>query len=238
MTEPSSDFNPIPPSAGSFHQQVQHQTVTARLPAHLGRGVFANATVVLCGQHEVVVDFLICVGKPEQLTARVVLPVAVAERFVMALQESLHKFQQQFGPRDPETGQPAPLPHPPAASQASGAVTGTEKVNPSGPVPVQSANANSVENTAAAEEHPRPSGPGINELYGEIKIDDALVGGVYANVVLIRHTATEFCFDFVSSIYPRSVVTARVFMPSPHVQPLLSSLINSIQQHYRRPPTT
>ena len=84
-------------------------------------------------------------------------------------------------------------------------------------------------NEPAAAGADQPVSPGIGELYGEIKMDESLIGGAYANVVLIRHTATEFCFDFVASIYPRSVVTARVYMPAPHAQPLLNSLINALQ---------
>ena len=46
-----------------------------------------------------------------------------------------------------------------------------------------------------------------------------MLSGRYANAVLIRHSATEFCFDFITNFYPQSAVSARVYIAAPHLGP-------------------
>jgi hypothetical protein len=53
--------------------------------------------------------------------------------------------------------------------------------------------------------------------------------GAYANALLIVHTAAEFCLDFIAHLYPRAVVTARVFLSAPQVPILLNSLTQAWQ---------
>ena len=54
-----------------------------------------------------------------------------------------------------------------------------------------------------------------------------MLGGSYANVVSITHTASEFCFDFIAQVFPRSAVTARVYMAAARTPELLASLKRS-----------
>ena len=74
-----------------------------------------------------------------------------------------------------------------------------------------------------------PAAPTIDDIYDELKIPESVSGGRYANAVMVRHSGTEFCFDFIANFYPRSVVTSRVYMAAPHVPPVLSSLLRSMQ---------
>jgi hypothetical protein len=81
------------------------------------------------------------------------------------------------------------------------------------------------------------------ELYEQLKLQDDVLSGSYANAVMIGHTPTEFCFDFITTFYPRSAVSCRVFMAAPGVPRLLESLKHSfekfqqkIAQHGNQPP--
>lgn len=83
--------------------------------------------------------------------------------------------------------------------------------------------------------------PTIAEIYDTLKLPDELLGGVYANGVMISHGAAEFGFDFIANFYPRSAVTCRVFMAAPQVPGLLATLQSSFQQFQakrQQPPQT
>lgn len=73
--------------------------------------------------------------------------------------------------------------------------------------------------------------PSIQEIYDALKLPDEMLGGVYANGVMISHSASEFGFDFIANFYPRSAVTCRVFMSAPQVPGLLATLNSSFQQY-------
>lgn len=61
---------------------------------------------------------------------------------------------------------------------------------------------------------PRPS---IEEVYDDLKLPDERLSGDYANAVMISHSASEFCFDFIANFFPRSAVSQRVFVSAPQV---------------------
>jgi Protein of unknown function (DUF3467) len=95
--------------------------------------------------------------------------------------------------------------------------------------------------TAAAAAGPPVS---AQELYEQLKLQDDVLSGNYANAVMIGHTPSEFCFDFITTFYPRSAVSCRVFMAAPGVPRLLESLKHSFEkfqqkftQHGNQPPT-
>jgi hypothetical protein len=81
---------------------------------------------------------------------------------------------------------------------------------------------------------PPPAPPPITEVYDQLKLPDEMLGGVYANTVVISHSPAEFCFDFICSFYPRSVVTSRVYLATPHVPELFESLKRSLEQYRQR----
>ena len=178
---------PTSGEGGTYQQELQHSQVSARVPEGVGQGVFSNGAIVMHGQHEFVIDFLLSMAPPRRIAARVVLPPTVVPLFVGALQENLSKYQQNFGP-------PPRLPTPPAGAPA----------------------------------------PPITEVYEQLKLPDDLLSGVYANTVMIVHSPAEFCFDFITSFYPRSAVSCRVYLTAPHVPQLLDSLSRSFDQYRRK----
>ncbi len=213
-----------------LHAEFQHRAVTARLREDVRGGVFANAAIVLSGNFEFVIDFVLRLGKPDLIMARVILPIPVAEQFVKALRGSIDNFEKQFGeisalpatPRSTDENSPqADHSQEEIISHDVGGFVGA--TTPEGTI--------SGENTSGNAKRGVPS---IDEIYDDLKLEDELLGGVYANAVLLRHSATEFCFDFVTNFYPRSCVNARVFMAAPQVKPLLNTISHSFEQFRER----
>ena len=66
--------------------------------------------------------------------------------------------------------------------------------------------------------------PRVQQLYDELKLEDEMLAGCYANAVMINHAASEFKFDFLANILPRSIVTSRVFMAAGQVPQVVASL--------------
>lgn len=81
---------------------------------------------------------------------------------------------------------------------------------------------------------PRPTPPAqrptIEEIYDNIKVADEELAGHFAEGVMIRHSAAEFCFDFVTQFYPNAAVSSRIFLSAPHVPPLLDALRANYQK--------
>lgn len=229
-------------------QQVQHASATARVPDQIGRGVFATGVIVLRGPNEYAIDFVQSLARPSRVAARVVLSPPVAGQFVIALEQAIEKYTATFGqpPHEPrpvpppqaggispgaagepgsQGGQPMAQPQPaleqgasqPAAAGAAGGAPGgglAGTAPPSAPQPVVP--------------QPPPQQPPIAEVYETLKLPDEMLGGTYANMASITHTASEFCFDFIAQFFPRSAVTARVYMAAPRALDLLGSLKRSI----------
>jgi hypothetical protein len=76
-----------------------------------------------------------------------------------------------------------------------------------------------------------PTPPSVEEIYNQLKLPEELMGGVYANGVLIVHTQAEFCLDFIAGFYPRASVISRVYLAAPQVTALLNALNQSFQQY-------
>jgi len=72
--------------------------------------------------------------------------------------------------------------------------------------------------------------PTPQEIYDDLKIPDAVLSGAYANGVMIGHGASEFVLDFLTSFYPQSAVSARVFMGCGQIPRLLESLHHAVRQ--------
>lgn len=70
----------------------------------------------------------------------------------------------------------------------------------------------------------------IDELYAQLKIADEMLEGSYSNAVMISHSPSDFVFDFIATFYPRSVVSARVFMSASQIPPFLNTLKKGFQQ--------
>ena len=72
--------------------------------------------------------------------------------------------------------------------------------------------------------------PTPQEIYDDLKMPDEVLSGTYANGVMIGHGATEFGLDFLTSFFPQSAVSARVFLASGQVPRLLDSLKGAVKQ--------
>ncbi len=96
--------------AGSFSQEVHYSHVSARVPEKVSRGVFSTGAMVFQGPHEFVIDFVLRMAQPQQIVARVVLPLSIMPSLIATLRENLNNYQAKFGP---PPAMPAP-PVPPA----------------------------------------------------------------------------------------------------------------------------
>ncbi len=197
-------------------QQIQHSSATARIPDEIGRGVFATAVIVLHGANEYTIDFVQSLARPNRVAARVILPPAVASQFVIALEQAIEKYTASYGqpPHEPRPPQPVAQPQPQPSAEKSAAAGGGE------------AGGQSAGGQAGGQQPPRPvpQPAPIADIYDTLKLPDDMLGGVYATMASISHTASEFCFDFIAQFFPRSAVTARVYMAAPRVPELLGSL--------------
>jgi len=187
LAVPLSDPVKFEPPPGAFTQQVQHASVSARVPERIGRGVFSTGALVIQGPHEFAIDFVLRMAHPQQVVARVLLPATIMPSLIGALRDNLGKYQAKFG-------NPPALPAPPPGAKP----------------------------------------PSIQEIYEQLKLPDELLGGAYANGVLISHSAAEFGLDFVTNLYPRAAVTCRVFMSAPQIPGLLATLNSSYQQYLNK----
>jgi hypothetical protein len=174
-----------PKQPSAFSQEFQQAHVGARVPEKVARGVFSTGALVLQGPTEFVLDFVLRMNQPQQVAARVVLPIPLLPRVIDALRENLERYKQAFGP-------PPALPVPP----------------------------------------PPPQPPSIEEIYDQLKLQEDQMSGAYANQVLVVHSAAEFCFEFITTFYPKASVSARVFLSAPHV-PILLNTLNQAWQNYQ-----
>lgn len=90
---------------------------------------------------------------------------------------------------------------------------------------------------------PQDKPPTIEEIYQDLKIADDVTVGAYANAVMVVHSASEFCMEFIAQFYPKSVITARVFVSAPQMPVLLNTMQQSWQNYQaksaqqQKPPT-
>ena len=61
-------------------------------------------------------------------------------------------------------------------------------------------------------------------FYEDLKLDDEILRGHYSNGAMINHTEFEFKIDFLTTLAPHPIVTARIFLSEPQVRRLLMSI--------------
>lgn len=217
--------------------QVRYSQVSARVPESVGEGAFASAVMVMTGPFEHVLDFIMRLSEKPRVVARVVLPTIVAGQFVRALEQNIANYEANFGslPKPPQFVRPPAKPDvepppPPAAGRQPNLFDEDE-------VPLEDVRGESPQWTAHPSEeelheppHTPPPPVDIEQIYDELRLPDSLLSGRYANAVLIRHSPTEFCFDFITNIFPRSAVSSRVYLAAANVGGLLQSLRRSLGQ--------
>ena len=72
------------------------------------------------------------------------------------------------------------------------------------------------------------------EIYEELKASDAVMTGRYANGMMIGHSQSEFRIDFLGHMFPRPIVTSRIFLSAPQVPRLHDSLARTWKQFLQR----
>ena len=88
----------------------------------------------------------------------------------------------------------------------------------------------------AAQPKPGQQQPPVNaeELYEQLKFKDSDMSGTYANAVMIGHSPTEFSFDFITTFFPRSAVSCRVYLAAPNARRFLESITQSYDQYQKK----
>ena len=251
---PDEEGNERPP------EELKHQQVAARVPEHVGRGVFSTGALVMTGGSEFILDFVLRMMRPHQIVARVVIPHRVMPQLIQVLRDNVQKYENRFGPivdlntlqnqaqqaSQEETSGEADPPQEPtpggqsqdepggAGAPAGGGADGGSAAAGAASAAEQAGDPERREERANPGGSPQANRPSVEEIYDDLKLPDELLSGVYANAVMISHSAAEFNLDFLTNFYPRSAVSCRLLMAAPHVPPLLSSLENTWRHLQRR----
>ncbi|HIA62401.1 MAG TPA: DUF3467 domain-containing protein [Planctomycetaceae bacterium] len=221
---------------------VTLRPVSALVPEHVSRGVFSTGVIAITGNTEFVLDFVLTIGTPSTVVSRVVCTHDVLRRIVAAIRRNVESFTGRVGALESEAGVESAQHTPPLVATESPAgdghipdSIGTEQfVGASIPVP-----GDSSEGLSSSGESPEKSGRDLKsnaikqnplDLYDDIIVPDEVQVGVYANGLIIGHTNSEFKLDFVSNMFPKSVVTSRIFMSAPQLVRLLDTLERTVQQ--------
>jgi hypothetical protein len=76
--------------------------------------------------------------------------------------------------------------------------------------------------------------PPLSEVYETLKFPDDVAVGAYANGAFITHSQAEFCLDFILSMFPRSIVTSRVYLAATYVPGLQNSLTQAWEKYRKQ----
>jgi hypothetical protein len=109
-----NEGKPTPPAnPNTFSQEIQIANLSARVPEKVARGSLATGVLVLQAANEFVLDFLIRMNQPHQVSARVILPVNLVPQLIEALKANLENYKKTFGMSPPTMPMPNPPPAPP-----------------------------------------------------------------------------------------------------------------------------
>ncbi|MCD0459391.1 DUF3467 domain-containing protein [Roseiconus lacunae] len=81
---------------------------------------------------------------------------------------------------------------------------------------------------------PEARRPTPQEIYDDLKLPDEVLSGTYANGVMIGHDQLGFGLDFLTSFFPQSAVSSRVFVAAGQVPRLIDSLKGAVRQLEQR----
>ncbi len=231
LDEPSPN-QPGDPGGHSYFQNFQHTPVGARVPEKVGRGVFATALMVLQTNELFVLDLLSMTSQPQQVVGRIIMTANSFAQFLAALRLNVKHYEKEIGPLKPRLPPPHPSSPPAPGGPGSGSIVagsgiGDEAGAAGGPPPHTGGGM-----MPETHGHSTSSPPGpITELYEQVKFPEDLLGGTFANAVMIRHTPEEFCFDFISSLYPRPIVVSRVFAAAGRVPSFIEAMAGSLERY-------
>lgn len=217
---------------------VTLRPVSALVPEQVSRGVFSTGVIAITGNTEFILDFVLVVGTPSTVVSRVICTHEALRRIVAAIRRNVEAFTGRVTAMDSDG---------PVAAEHASAATATESRADDGQMPdtigtEQFVGASiPVANDPAASDAVSSGASGNDlksnamkqsplDLYDDIIVPDEIQVGVYANGLIIGHTNSEFKLDFVSNMFPKSVVTSRIFMSAPQLMRLLDTLDRTLQQ--------
>lgn len=233
MSDQPSSNSPGEPSGSSFYQNFQHTPVGARVPEKIGRGVFATAMMVLQTNELFVVDFLCMGSQPQQVVARIVMTANSFSQFLAALRHNVTHYESEIGPLKPRWTPPPTSAYPATAGDAASPAQspGSSASEAAAAVPPQAGHGTIHETLTQPPPPPQPAH--ITDVYEQVKFPEELLCGVFANAVMVRHTPEEFCFDFISNLYPRPVVVSRVYAAAGRVPSFVEAMSGSFGRYER-----
>jgi hypothetical protein len=229
MADEPSSSPPGEPGGHSYFQNFQHTPVGARVPEKVGRGVFATALMVLQTNELFVLDLLSMTSQPQQVVGRIIMTANSFSQFLAALRLNVKHYESEIGPLKARVPSSHPTSHPATGGPGLGGAPGGGGTGDAGGPAPQTGGAVMPE-TPHGHSTSSPPGP-ITELYEQVKFPEDLLGGTFANAVMIRHTPEEFCFDFISSLYPRPIVVSRVFAAAGRVPSFIDAMAGSLERY-------
>jgi hypothetical protein len=75
----------------------EEQKLNINFPPNLQEGAYANNMVVGHTREEFIMDFMLVAAPAGVVTARVICSPGHMKRIINALQDNLHKYEEQFG---------------------------------------------------------------------------------------------------------------------------------------------
>ena len=217
-----------PPPSGS----VQVQPVAARVSESASRGVFSTGVVLLTGGTEFIVDFVQNLGSPSSVVSRVIIPHGAMARIIDAIERNVEGYEDRFGPIPDGIGEVASEaggPDNPRDTQDQGQDQG-QGIAPEDLTNEQLVGIGQIA-SAGTTESPEPN---AQDIYDDIRLELDVEAGVYANALMIGHSASEFKLDFIANLYPKSIVTTRVFLSAPQLMRVLASMKRTYSQFIAR----
>lgn len=73
--------------------------------------------------------------------------------------------------------------------------------------------------------------PGQTNGQMQIKINDEVLKGVYANALQIGHTKEEFILDYMNLVPPQGIAVSRVFISPGHMKRIVSALQDNLKKY-------
>ena len=207
------------PRSGS----VQANSVAARVSERASRGVFSTGVIILTGGNEFIVDFVQNLGSPTTVVSRVVIPHGAMGRIIDAIERNVEGHEDRFGPiTDGITGE--------SSAEKLEVSEVPREIMPEELSSEQLVGIGELSATGTAVNNE----PSASDIYDDIRLESEVESGVYANALMIGHSASEFKLDFIANLYPKSIVTTRVFLSSPQLMRVLHSMKRTYSQFVAR----
>lgn len=192
--------------------------LSARVPDMVAKGCFSTGVVVMGTPTEIVLDFLQTLLHPSELVERVVLPWHTVPSLIQAMQQNLDNHEKRFGGssefenefQESQPDEPDSDVHNSGSNAGDGVGAGS-----TGSAGSASMSIDSRQEDAASQ---------AKKFYDDLKYDENVLVGSYSNGAMINHSEFEFKIDFLCSLQPYPIVTARIFLSKPQFHRLYKSL--------------